>query len=111
MSDKTDMIRAMLREQKRSCAELHAHPLFGEMRRAAASEERRGKQHGPPGDEDPPRPAIDDLDAGGTTLEAPERGAEEPRPRGRLAARAQRRARAFALHAAAARVLEPTRQP
>lgn len=65
----TDALRALLREQKRECAALHAHPVLRGYRRQqqrddAARRERGGREALPlPGDDAPP-PAMDDLDAG-----------------------------------------------
>lgn len=59
----TDVIRVMLREQKRECATLHANPLFKEFR----DKQKKNSKAGPglQGDTSTP-PVIDDLDAGAT---------------------------------------------
>eukprot|EP00879_Flechtneria_rotunda_P023651 GHRR01025026.1.p2 GENE.GHRR01025026.1~~GHRR01025026.1.p2 ORF type:complete len:137 (+),score=51.60 GHRR01025026.1:295-705(+) len=53
----TDVIRAMLREQKKECSALHANPLFKEFR-------GRQKKLGAAAQE-PAAPVIDDLEAEG----------------------------------------------
>jgi len=59
-----DVIRAMLREQKRSCAALHVNPLFREFRAAALRHERQVQQQQHDEEGAAPPPVIDDLDAG-----------------------------------------------
>lgn len=54
----TDLIRCMLREQKKECSALHANPLFREFR----SEHLKHKKDFKACDAGPP--VIDDLDAG-----------------------------------------------
>jgi hypothetical protein len=51
-----DIIRTMLREQKKECAALHAHPLFREFRNDKKHARDRAVEQGPP--------VIDDLEAG-----------------------------------------------
>jgi hypothetical protein len=55
----TDVIRVMLREQKRECATLHANPLFKEFRDRQKRSSRTGHGH----DAQAP-PVIEDLEAG-----------------------------------------------
>lgn len=55
----TDVIRVMLREQKRECATLHANPLFKEFRDRQKRNTKAGHGH------DAPAPlVIEDLEAG-----------------------------------------------
>ncbi|GBF90680.1 hypothetical protein Rsub_02979 [Raphidocelis subcapitata] len=61
MLGNTDAIRAMLREQKRECSALHAHPLYRAFRREALRHERAVARDDEDGAATPP--AFDDLDA------------------------------------------------
>jgi hypothetical protein len=55
----TDVIRVMLREQKRECATLHANPLFKEIR----DRQKRNTKTGH-GNDAPAPPVIEDLETG-----------------------------------------------
>jgi hypothetical protein len=65
----TDVIRALLREQKRECAALHANPTFCALRTAALRERQAQQWHQQHAGEEPanfaapPAAGIDDLDA------------------------------------------------
>jgi hypothetical protein len=55
----TDVIRVMLREQKRECATLHANPLFKEFRDRQKRNSKTASGH-----DTPAPPVIEDLEAG-----------------------------------------------